>query len=727
MKNQLLLTTFFFLFVYYISAPAQERRISGVIKDANNGQPLKGANILLSASRTGTVSDEEGFFTLSISQPDPADSLVISFMGYKQYAVAFSGIKDYMQIRLEPVSLDYGEAIVIRAEREHIIRHDIPQSTTKIELAEIERYGSSEISDILKPLPAIRIEGNDLDGRRIQIRGSNSDEVNVYLDGVLINNLRFDNSADLSIVPVEHIDNLEILKGGNSTFLGNGAFGGVVNISTRQPKKSGLLFKGKIGSFKTEYLLGSVSLFFNKKIGLSYFGQLNSFSPEIEYFPDEKYSDKTSNQQISTRRQNHLLTLNYFTHDGQYLGRFISYFTDYQKPFWKNVYRNFLSIVSYTGDIFGSKDFSFNINHFYTHNEVNRQSEGNPEYTNIYKSNRLNFNMAKKYSYRRADIQLYAEYFHDDLRNDATITGPDFSSTLSDEFFYDNKVAGSAVFAFSDQLESLPNLSWKTYLGLRGDLIASGHQDVSPTFGAKLEYRTHPWEISPYLNYGKNVKYPTLIENAYIHDQYIITSTDTSSSQLKPEYSNSAELGLEISYDANNSTLNQLILSFEIFSRSSYNKLLNRPFDNELVFLQIGRNVTSGFEASLKFTELLRRIYLSFSVMDLHISNPLLYSFKPEKNLSCNLNYVSLFGVYLNSTLFYEGQSTAWYVDIENQLQTEKIDPFYDMDLSLGIKVPIRAMEVELQFAGYNILDNSGFTYYYLKKRYLQVSLSFRI
>ena len=727
MKNHLLPVVSIFLIGLCLSALAAEQRISGVIRDASTGQPLKGANIYLSASKTGAVSDQDGFFSLVIQQLNSADSLIINFMGYRQQVIPLSAVKANIQIRLQPVSLEYGDEIIIQAEREHIIRHDIPQSTTKIELAEIERYGSSEISDILKPLPAIRIEGNDLDGRRIQIRGSNSDEVNVYLDGVLINNLRFDNSADLSIVPVENIDNLEILKGGNSTFLGNGAFGGVVNISTRQPKKSGLLFKGKIGSFETEYLLGSVSLFFNNKIGLSYFGQLNSFSPEIEYFPDEKYSDKTSNQQISTRRQNHLLTLNYFTQNGQYLGRFISYFTDYQKPFWKNDYRNFLSILSYTGDIFGSKDFSFNINHFYTHNEVNRQPEDNPEYTNIYKSNRLNFNMAKKYSYRRADIQLYAEYFHDDLRNDATITDTNFSSTLSDEFFYDNKVAASAVFAFSDELESLPNLSWKTYLGLRGDLVASGHQDVSPTFGAKLEYRTHPWEISPYLNYGKNVKYPTLIENAYIRDLYNVNNTDTSSGRLKPEYSNSAELGLEISYDANNSTLNQFIVSFEIFSRTSYNKLLNRPFDNELVFVQIGRNVTSGFEASLKFTELLRRIYLTFSMMDLNISNPLLYSFKPEKNLSCNLNYVSPFGVYLNSTLFYEGQSTAWYVDIDNQLQTEKIDPFYDMDLSLGIKIPIHSLEVELQFAGYNIFDNSGFTYYYLKKRYLQASLSFRI
>src|SRR4030042_7186301 len=127
------------LCLWCVTSPAEEQRISGVIKDASTRQPLKGANIYLSASMIGTVSDGDGFFTLSMKQLNPSDSLSISFMGYKQYKIPIGAIKDNLQIRLEPVSLEYGDEIIIRAEREHIIRHDIPQSTTKIELAEIER------------------------------------------------------------------------------------------------------------------------------------------------------------------------------------------------------------------------------------------------------------------------------------------------------------------------------------------------------------------------------------------------------------------------------------------------------------------------------------------------------------------------------------------------------------------------------------------------------------
>ena len=55
------------------------------------------------------------------------------------------------------------------------------------------------------------------------------------------------------------------------------------------------------------------------------------------------------------------------------------------------------------------------------------------------------------------------------------------------------------------------------------------------------------------------------------------------------------------------------------------------------------------------------------------------------------------------------------------------IDPFYDLDLSIGYRFRLSGIRWNLQAAGYNILDNSGFQYYLLKKQYFQVSLSARL
>ncbi len=95
--------------------------------------------------------------------------------------------------------------------------------------------------------------------------------------------------------------------------------------------------------------------------------------------------------------------------------------------------------------------------------------------------------------------------------------------------------------------------------------------------------------------------------------------------------------------------------------------------------------------------------------------------------MSVNLNFISPIGFYLNSTLFYEGSSIAWYLDTNDQIKTERLPSFYDLDLTVGVKVTIYKTEFDWQFAGYNVFDNSGYTYYYLKKRYLQFSLAIRL
>lgn len=103
-------------------------------------------------------------------------------------------------------------------------------------------------------------------------------------------------------------------------------------------------------------------------------------------------------------------------------------------------------------------------------------------------------------------------------------------------------------------------------------------------------------------------------------------------------------------------------------------------------------------------------------MMDLDISDPLFYSFKPEKSMSVNLHYISPIGIYFNGTIFYEGRSIVWYIDMNEEIQTEKLKSFYDLDFTIGTKILIFKMELDWQFAGYNIFDYGGFNYSYLKE-----------
>ncbi len=715
----------FLLFILLQTAFSQENTVSGIVLDKRTEMPLEGANVYFKDAGIGTLTDEDGYFRLTYRPSENIDSLTVSFVGYKDYTIAFKSLKNRSKIYLEPDALNLPE-IIVSADRLDIIRQEIPQTKRTIQVEEIKRYGSNEFSDILKPLPSVRIEGNDLDGRKIQIRGSDPDEVNVYLDGVLLNHVRFDNAADLSVIPVEAVERIEILNGGNSAFLGNGAFGGVVNITTRRVNKKSLSLKAKAGSFDSNYFIGDLTMPIGKKMALGYFGQYNTMRPDIEYFQDEQYAEKTTNSSINTKKQNHIVSLNYWIPAGFFGSQFIAYDFDYKKPNWTSNYRTFSSSVTYKGNIVGLKDFDILLNHIYAQDKINRLPEGSSRYITNFESNLVNMRIAKKFSYRGGETQLLAEYFHDGLLTSSKIEDINWQNTIYSGDLYDNRLGFSWVSSFNDKLKNHPDFSWKTYLGIRGEMLASGESDMLPMIGAQVEYQRAGLNLSIYGNYGKNVKYPSLQKNAYVRDIVSISQFDTSFTNLKPEYSNSTEFGTNLKYLPGSSFYGEADVSASVFSRTIYNKILTRPFDDYIASIQSGRNITRGVETSVKINDIFSRFNLSLAYVYLDISNPLVYAYKPDQNFNASFSYVSPLGIYFVSSYFYEGKSLAWYYDVYNQFQTQEITPFQDIDASIGIKLPFHTVIFDLQFSGYNILDNAGFKYYYLRKRYFQMSLGIR-
>jgi outer membrane receptor protein involved in Fe transport len=713
------------IFSLYMPGTAQLNMLDGHVFDEATGKPLKKADVYLSESGAGSLTDEVGYFQISNKNISSDDSLIVSYLGYEDKHIPVKSFKNGSDIFLKPVSLNMDE-IVISADKIDLLKHDIPQQKKTIDFKEIEHYGSNELSDVLKPLPSVRIEGNDLDGRKIQIRGSDADEVNVYLDGVLLNNVGFDDAADLSIIPLEAIESIEVVNGGNSAFLGNGAFGGVVNMTTRRPGEQTLSMKTKLSDQNSWNLLGDFAVPFGRKFWLGYFGQYNSFRPEIEYFKDELYSDKTTNAQINTTRQNHILNLNYLLPAGYMNAQFIGYLLHYDKPNWTSEYATYSFAASYRGELLKMKNVDFLVNQLFAQDKIIRAPSGNEKYINQYKSNQLNIRLSKKFNHKGGEIQLFSEYYHDGLSSISGVEDLGWSSTLFRGDSYDNRISFAGVTSFYDNLTQVPGLSWKTYLGLRGDLLGSNHKDIIPMVGAILDYNYHEWIFSAYANYGKNVKYPSLQKNGYLRDLLSVLPTDTSFSPLKPEYSNSAELGIGSRYQPQQTFFREGEIKVSVFTRSIYNKLITRPFDDMVALPETGRSLVSGLEGSLEVKEIFDRLALGVAAIKMKISNPLLYAYKPRENFSTHLSWTAPYGAYFLATFFYEGESIAWYYDMENNFRTETINPFYDMDISVGWNIPVMKHQLELQFSGYNIFDNAGFKYYYLKKKYLQVSLGIR-
>ena len=690
-----------------------------------------GQMYFLSSPRLVVTTDGDGVFALKLNPQVQNDTLKVSFIGYHTFIIAQTDYRHKSTIRLQPENLSLQDSILVIAERMDLVRQEIPHSRATIKAEIIERKAVVEISDILKVVPSVRIRGNDLAGRTVEIRGSNTSEVNVYWDGVLLNQLGFDNVADLSVIPVENIDKIEVLKGANLILLGGGAFGGVVNVTSKKRVDRSFYLNTVQGSFNSQNYAGEVNIPVRPRLILNYFGQMNGSKPEIEFFPGEAFSDKSENKDIESRRQIHYLNLHYYAGQGEFTNRVFFYGLDYQKPLWENQRQNVLFNSSYRGSLLGVSNLEMNASVLRVDDTVDR---GNPQNDNLAKDEFLgqsvNLRLLKRFESGRNEFQFLAEYFHDELDNDREVLlgGSGTPRPVYTASLYDNRASLVGVAAFENLVNNMPNFIWKTHLGLRGDFLATGDRYVSPTIGMQVKWQSDMWELIPSGNYGKNIRFPTLRENAYT----LLNAEEGGFARLKPEISNSGEIGMSAIFTPRNDALRDIHMEVTWFRNTVFNKLLESPFDEPSVGDQIGRNVTDGFEGSVTFNQILRRFQVIAAFTSLQPSNPLVYAFKPQDMYSMFVEYVARSGFYTNATYFYEGKSVAWFPtestlpDRRFDIEVQSFGSTNDVDFSVGYRFEISNVKANVQFSGYNLFDNSAYRDYTLKKRTLLVGFGLR-
>ena len=183
----------------------------------------------------------------------------------------------------EPTVQD--DAIIIDVTGE---KDDLPQSTPTyvIEKEEIEKQGATSVSDILKKLPgfAINDTGHGADIHTgTYYRGASINQSVFLINGRSINtNVNtYHGATDLNSIPVEAIERVELYSGAASTLYGSSAFGGVVNIITKEGSR--------VPRFNAAAEFGSLN--FNNQ-QLSYAGATGSLRYNLSFersFIDNRY------------------------------------------------------------------------------------------------------------------------------------------------------------------------------------------------------------------------------------------------------------------------------------------------------------------------------------------------------------------------------------------------------------------------------------------------------
>jgi vitamin B12 transporter len=128
--------------------------------------------------------------------------------------------------------------VEISAYRLPVLATETAQGVTVITEEEIDARKPSSVMDLLQLVPGVQVDQVGRPGgvANIYIRGSDTEQVLVLVDGVRMNDPMFSRggSYDLSNINPANIERIEVLRGGGSAIYGADAMGGVINIVTRR-------------------------------------------------------------------------------------------------------------------------------------------------------------------------------------------------------------------------------------------------------------------------------------------------------------------------------------------------------------------------------------------------------------------------------------------------------------------------------------------------------------
>ena len=226
-------------------AQQQTIKVSGQVVD-QDGEPLMGATIKVKGSTTGTVTDLDGNFELSV----PANAtLVVSYVGFKDYELAVRGRAVLGQIQMESDDLTLNQVVVVGYGTQK--KADLTGSVSIVNAEELKRTSNSNISTMLEGKVAgvsITSDGQPGADPTVRIRGIgtlNGNQAPLYvIDGVPMGTTIRDFSPN-------DIETIQVLKDASAgAIYGSRAANGVVIITTKGGKKEQPLkvdYKGYFG------------------------------------------------------------------------------------------------------------------------------------------------------------------------------------------------------------------------------------------------------------------------------------------------------------------------------------------------------------------------------------------------------------------------------------------------------------------------------------------------
>lgn len=231
------LLSFFIILSCYYSFSQQTGVLKGVVKDASNEELLPGATIQLYDNLSkGTITDIDGRYYFEIDTG--YHKIVYGYVGLGSDTVSVHIIPNAVtekNVSLKPIAKMLETVVVSSGKFEQKIE-DLTVSMEVIKPNLINNKNTTSIETALEQAPGLSVIDNDP-----QIRGGSGftfgvgSRVAIVVDGIPL--LSGDaGRPEWSYIPVENIEQVEIIKGASSVLYGSSALNGVINIRTAYPR-----------------------------------------------------------------------------------------------------------------------------------------------------------------------------------------------------------------------------------------------------------------------------------------------------------------------------------------------------------------------------------------------------------------------------------------------------------------------------------------------------------
>ncbi|HNP92202.1 TonB-dependent receptor, partial [Macellibacteroides fermentans] len=235
MNRKSLFAAFLALF-FSLSLSGQRYSLQVVVRDSVTNKTLEGVVAEISATSSADkavlteVSDVRGRFFFSL--PAGNYRLIIRMLGYTLQMRELSISSDQQhEFLLTPQPVNLGEVEVASLMVNRKVR-ELPTPITVVGSLKYKKLSSLTLSNVLATEPGIAMGNDGVWATNINIRGFSENRLVTLIDGNRVETAT-DLTASLSMIDVNDIDKVEIVKGAQSSLYGTGAMGGIVNIITK--------------------------------------------------------------------------------------------------------------------------------------------------------------------------------------------------------------------------------------------------------------------------------------------------------------------------------------------------------------------------------------------------------------------------------------------------------------------------------------------------------------